>query len=56
MFGVAVVVHPDSEGVLEFACQECRRVLGKRGLVVGRVLHRYQLDGTFIATEHVAQR
>lgn len=41
---------------IEFSCAECRRVLGKRGLVVQRVLHRYRLDGTLLETDHVGRR
>lgn len=43
-------------GDIEFACPECKRVLGKRGLIVQRVLHRYRLDGTHLETTHVGQR
>lgn len=42
--------------IIEFACAECRRVLGRRGLQVQRVLHRYDLYGNFIETEHQGDR
>lgn len=42
-----------ADAVIEFACPECRRVLSRRGLVVGRVLHRFSIwTGEFLKTIH----
>lgn len=59
MFGI---LFADAETInkpgahVEFSCPECRRILGKRGLQVARVLHTFRLDGSFISTEHAGSR
>ncbi len=40
---------------IEFSCQHCQQSLRKRGLQVARVLHRYDMTGEHLATEHVPQ-
>lgn len=37
---------------IEFACAACKAQLRKRGLIVRLVLHRFDLRGTFVETEH----
>lgn len=41
-------VHPDN--LIELACEYCRSGLRRRGVRVKRVLHRYDLAGTLVAT------
>jgi hypothetical protein len=41
-------VHPDN--LIEMPCDDCRYHLRKQGRRVRRVLHRYDLIGTCIAT------
>lgn len=39
--------------LIEFSCEDCRRILRKRGEVVHRVLHRYNLAGDLVETKKV---
>lgn len=41
-------VHPDN--LIELPCEDCRARLRKRGTVVRRVLHRFDLTGALVAT------
>lgn len=41
-------LHPDN--LIEFSCYDCRRDMERRGRSVRRVLHRYDLAGTFVET------
>ena len=39
--------------LIEFSCEDCRRILRKRGEAVAHVLHRYDLAGELIETVKV---
>jgi hypothetical protein len=41
-------VRPDN--LIELPCEDCRGRLRKRGINVRRVLHRFDLTGTLVAT------
>jgi len=41
-------IQPDN--LIEMACWDCRKLLERSGRRVRRVLHRYDLAGTLIAT------
>lgn len=41
-------VHPDN--LIELPCDDCRKLLRKRGRRVRRVLHRYDFIGTLVET------
>ena len=36
--------------LIEFSCEDCRRILRKRGVRVAHVLHRYDLAGELVET------
>lgn len=41
-------VHPDN--LIELACYDCKKRLAKSGIVVKRVLHRYDMLGQLVET------
>lgn len=38
--------------LIEFACQNCKKTLRSQGVDVARVLHRYNIAGELVETEH----
>lgn len=55
-----LVVHPDTptqaQPLVELSCNDCTRAARRRGALVARVLHRFDLTGRVTATEHVPGR